>query len=91
MYVRLLTGDRYGTLPHHFEGEVNMCPETVLHAVLKALARLETTAPVSTGFGFDGYTEGEIGSALEELQRGGYIDGHALTEKGRRLLEDLSK
>jgi len=68
-----------------------MCPEAVLHAVLKALARLDAMEPASTGFGFDGYTEGEIVTALDELQRGGYIDGHALSEKGRQLLEGLSE
>lgn len=65
-----------------------MSSETVLHAVLKALARLDATV---TGFGFDGYTEEQIGTALDELQRGGYIDGHTLTEKGRQLLAGLSE
>jgi len=63
-----------------------MSPETVLHAVLKALARLDTTV---TGFGFDGCTEEQIVTALDELQRGGYIDGHTLTEKGLQLLTGL--
>lgn len=68
-----------------------MSPETVLQAVLKALARLDTMVPAATGFGFDGYTEGQIVTALDELQRGGYIEEHTLTEKGRQLLAGLSE
>lgn len=68
-----------------------MGSEPVLHAVLRALARLDTTATAPTGFGFDGYTQQEILAALDELERGGYVAGHALTKKGRKLLEDLPK
>jgi hypothetical protein len=70
-------------------GEVNMRRQIVLHAVLNALALPDRHGRVATGIAIDGCTEAEIVTALAERRRGGYIDGFALTDEGRRLLTSL--
>jgi hypothetical protein len=57
--------------------------------VLKALA--EYVGRDVSGFGMDGVPPAQVAAALSELQRGGLINGLQVTDKGRKLLEELSK
>lgn len=63
--------------------------EMVSHAVLSALGRYDKNGPAPNGISIDGCTEEEIVTAFSELQEGGYINGFALTDDGRRLLRSL--
>jgi hypothetical protein len=60
--------------------------QIVVHAVLRALGSRPGIRPLLLE-----HSDQQVAVALDELRRGGLVQGLELTPKGKQLLEDLSK